>query len=173
MTDQILAALANVLKDTDRLEHLQLHFSANDSLLRGSTFNSAVVENAFRLIQFISNKISQRDYKMKINANEVAIIIQSEKDHIGYDALMPIAELSDEELEEIKWTDRLGYQIQYLKKTPTRTHQMMAIFHQNEELELKTVFPGEYAPPFPNKTIQTEQEFSKSKIFWNQHVLLK
>ena len=37
---------------------------------------------------------------------------------------------------------------------------------------IKTIFPGKYAPPFPNKEIQGKSEFIISFEFWDKHIFL-
>ncbi len=172
MTNQLLTALENVLKNADRLEHLQLHFSKNDSHLRGSTFNTNFVSNSLELVQYISKQISLRNYKLQIDDSEIVVFIDTINTIVGYDALASINDLSKEELKRIVWKKRFGFNVQSLEKEAQETTEIRAVFRQNETLELKTVFPGTYAPPFPEESSQTKEEYKQSKEFWDAHVLL-
>ncbi len=172
MTNQLLNALEKVLKNADRLEHLQLHFSKNESHLRGSTFNANFVSNSFELIQYISKQVSLRNYKLQINANEFVVSINVKNSIVGYDALASLSDLSEDELQRIVWKKRFGFNVQSLEKEAQETTEIRAIFRQNDSLELKTVFPGTYAPPFPEESTQSTEENKRAKEFWDAHVLL-
>ncbi|MCD4675498.1 MAG: hypothetical protein K8S18_05810 [Desulfobacula sp.] len=37
---------------------------------------------------------------------------------------------------------------------------------------ISTVFPGIYAPPFPDKNIQFEIEYNENVKFWDEYVLI-
>lgn len=174
MTSQLLMALKNVMKDSGRLEHLQLHFSENDQKLRGSAFKKDFVKNSLELVQFVSQQVHLRNFELFKSNSEVRLKIKHPSKIVGFDALVNIYKLSEEEKEAIKWMDRFGHQVRYIIKPSQPSHSLMVIFRiENNQLELKTMFPGEYAPAFPNKTLQNEEELQDSKKFWDQHILLK
>lgn len=174
MTNQILKALENTLKNPERLEHLELHFSGNSDKLRGSTFDKDFVKNSVELIQYISKQLQHRQFEINKNESEVSICITNPNTIVGFSALIEISKLSKEEKEKIKWMERFGYQVRYIEKESKSTHSLMAIFrYENQELGLKTIFPGEYAPAFPNSAIQSKEEYQNSVKFWDKHVLIK
>ena len=172
MTEQILIALENVLKDSERLEHLQLHFSSNKGHLQGSTFNKDFVENSFELIRYISVRVKKRNFKLKINENELVLIINDQDKIVGFDALMAIQDLTNEEQKRIIVKKRFGFDVKSLEKEANETSVLRAIFRKNEIYELKTIFPGTYAPPFPMESTQSMEEFKLSTVFWDEHILL-
>ncbi len=172
MTEQLLFALENVLKDSVRLAHLQLHFSQSASYLRGSVFNIEFVSNYLELMKYISKQISLKNYILKINEDEVVLTFDTNSEIVGFDALLSLSELSEDELKRIVWRKRFGFNVRSINKEAPETTKIRAIFRGIENLELKTIFPGTYAPPFPEKTIQKEGEYKRSKEFWDQHVLL-
>ena len=172
MTEQIFKALENVLKDSERLEHLQLHFSNNAEHLRGSTFNSGFVKNSYELVQYISSQVNRGNFKLKIKNNELVLILDAQDKIVGFDALMAIHNLSDEEQKKIIIKKRFGFDVKSLEKKAKETSVMRAVFRKNDIYELKTIFPGAYAPPFPEESTQSIEEYIRATEFWNTHVLL-
>ena len=172
MTNKIFIALENVLNDVDRLEHLQLHFSDNTKHLRGSTFNKEFVKNPFELILYISEQVSRRNFKLKINGNELVLIIHVQGKVVGFDALASLSDLNEDELQRIVWKKRFDFNVQSLEKEAQETTEIRAIFRQNKTLELKSIFPGIYAPPFPEESSQSKEEYQQANEFWDAHVLL-
>ena len=174
MTNQILKALENVMKDSDRLEHLELHFSEDDQKLRGSTFKKDFVKNSLELIQFVSQEVRHRNFELVKSDSEVSLIINHPSKMVGFDALINIDQLNEEERKTIKWMDRFGHQVRYIDRPAQPTNRLMVIFRiEDKQLALKTIFPGHYAPAFSNEKLQTADEFQNSKKFWDQHVLIK
>jgi hypothetical protein len=42
-----------------------------------------------------------------------------------------------------------------------------------KESYIATIFPGTYAPPFPDREDQSEEEFNENKRFWDSHAIIK
>jgi len=92
---------------------------------------------------------------------------------IGFDAVFEINKLSRQERERIKLEDIGKYQGQVLTLAERPPTWDLSIILQEDEIsyELITVFPGKMAPPLPDKAKQDKMAYTKSKEFWNQHVL--
>ena len=57
--------------------------------------------------------------------------------------------------------------------TPVETNQINCILRKVEEqFEVITIFPGVYAPPFPDVKYQNHKEYSESKAFWTTHAII-
>jgi len=174
MTNQILDALEETLKNTERLEHMELHFSENDKKLRGSTFNRGFVKNSVELLQFVSEQVQYRNFKIDKTDSEIRLTIKHSNIVVGYDALLRLDSLEDDEIKDLKWMDRFGHQVRYIERRVRPTKYLMVILREiDRQLILKTIFPGNYAPAFPNEKLQSENEYKSSKVFWDQHVLIK
>lgn len=65
------------------------------------------------------------------------------------------------QIRELPWVDT--------KKTNT-FH--LVVIDTEGSLKLATIFPGTYAPPFPNKEWQDERGFQASLKFWQKHVFI-
>ena len=172
MIKQLIQALENVMLDSERLEHLQIHFSEDDQKVRGSKFKSEFIAHSLELVQYIMQQIQSGNYHLEMDEEEIIVKITEKSQIVGYDALAKIEDLSEKEKEKIEWKERFGFKVRCLEKQATETSQLMTIFRKGNPMVLKTVFPGHYAPAFPNKSLQTDQEYLKSQSFWNQHVLL-
>lgn len=174
MTNHILDALERTLKNPERLEHMELHFSENDKKLRGSTFNRDFVKNSVELLQYVSEQLQCRHFELEKNDTEMRLTIKHPNKIVGYDALLKLESLVDSDMQELKWMDRFGYQVRYIERAVQPTKSLMIILRMiDQQLVLKTIFPGCYAPAFPNEKLQSENEYKSSMKFWDKHVLIK
>lgn len=93
---------------------------------------------------------------------------------IGYDGLVKISNLSDEEKKNIQTRDRKGYSV---KTYPTNklfpTNSFILISKISEiNLECITIYPGTYAPPFPDSSMSNEF-YVECKSFWEAYALIE
>ena len=75
----------------------------------------------------------------------------------------------------IKTKIREGHEIQTLSKKQKLTWELNIVIYNNppdNKYFVKTIFPGKYAPSFPNKETQAKSEFTVSFKFWDKHVFL-
>ncbi|MFC2089201.1 hypothetical protein ACFLT1_00385 [Bacteroidota bacterium] len=92
-------------------------------------------------------------------------------DGIGTDTLVVMSDIAKDA--QIKSRNRKGYNIHYAVGTPKPTWELNCIFErEREDWHLITMFPGMYAPPFPDEEEQNEEEFNEYKTFWDEHLFV-
>ena len=143
----------------------------------GSNFNPSWVSNPEHLIKALFLKLQAIDpsVEWKNNRCELEIIFDREEfpEGIGYDNLVPLDELSDGEKAGIKELERGVIPLKTLAGTPPPTWEVQLILEKNgEEIRILTIFPGKYAPIFPDREIQSKDDYLASKTFWETHVMM-
>jgi len=143
----------------------------------GSNFNPAWVSNPEDLVKALFLKLKAIDppVEWKHNRCELEILFDREEfpEGIGYDNLVPLDELTDSEKANIVEVESDVIPLKTIAKTPTPTWEIQLILERDgEEIRTLTIFPGKYAPIFPDPEIQSEEDYLNSKGFWETHVLI-
>jgi len=143
----------------------------------GSNFNPAWVSNPEDLVKalFLKLKAIDPSVEWKNNRVEMEIVFDREEfpEGIGYDNLIPLDELSDTEKAGIIELERDAIPLKTIVRTPPPTWEVQLILGRDgEEIRTLTIFPGKYAPIFPDPEIQSEEDYLNSKAFWETHVLM-
>jgi len=143
----------------------------------GSNFNPAWVSNPEDLVKGLFLKLKAIDPSVvwKHNRCELEIVFNREEfpEGIGYDNLIPLDELSDTEKADIIELERDAIPLKTIVRTPPPTWEVQLILGRDgEEIRTLTIFPGKYAPIFPDREIQSEEDYLNSKAFWETHVLM-
>jgi hypothetical protein len=90
---------------------------------------------------------------------------------IGTCALSDLNALKDSDI-QLETRDGISTRFAWVDDLP-ETNQFCVIVEGNHSaFEIITLFPGEYAPPFPHAN-QSEKANNESKQFWEKYVLLK
>jgi hypothetical protein len=138
----------------------------------GSKFYPEFVKNPLELI----NKLELKDQFIIIHEEQdpELLVFQLEfrkrsfPNGIGTDDVFFCDEVKDRI--EIHYEEMNGISIQVVKGTPKPTWRMNLILHKSEEgISVITIFPGLYAPPFPNSEEQTREQYAVCKKFWDEH----
>ena len=93
---------------------------------------------------------------------------------IGFEGLVHTDQLSDEERKTLRNSERNGYKIRTartLRNFPT--WELHAIIAKHPFPTLITVFPGKYAPPFPDPLRQTKEFLEHCRAFWSEMVFIQ
>ncbi len=146
--------------------------------MTGSKFNESFAKNPIALSKIILS--GYKSFPKTIIERETTIDIvisyplDPYKSGIGLDGIINIDELSENEKLNIKTKIREGHEIKTLSKKQNPTWQLNILLDNNPDNKyfIKTIFPGKYAPPFPNKEIQGKSEFIISFEFWDKHIFL-
>jgi len=133
----------------------------------GSKFHFDLAKNPLDLIEILT--------KEDVKYFENALIVEFDKsnypDGIGEDNLIKIDKLSDEQkaklikdkniyyLPDIKIKE-LAFQINFILKL------------MQDSYIVSTIFPGKFAPPFPNKALMDDITYKSTIKFWNEHCIL-
>jgi hypothetical protein len=179
----------NLILTLERAFYLLKHFTKIDSKTRaifigknyteeeidlalatsGSKFNYKFCKNPFELIEKIES--IPPFYFFKQDNGNLIYIFRIESDFIGFDNLLPIADLTLNERSKIKYEIRNGYEIgTYLSKIMNPTKECVLVL-KSYNREVVTFFPGIYAPSFPI-SIKDADFKMKAEYFWENHVFL-
>jgi hypothetical protein len=115
-------------------------------------------------LEYRSKSEKRMEFKVLFDKSEVGF-------PVGWDTLVRIEDLDS--AYEIESSLRSDFLIQYAKGNPIPTFEMNMIFEYSEDsFHLITLFPGKYAPPFPNAEMQTKDKYEEYTDFWGKHLFL-
>ncbi|MBA7582022.1 hypothetical protein ES708_23941 [subsurface metagenome] len=138
----------------------------------GSKFYPEFVKNPLELM----NKLELKDQFTVIHEEQDPERLEfqlefrkgSYPNGIGADVMFLCDKIKDPA--EIRYEEINGISIRVVKGTPKPTWRMNLILHKSEEfISVNTIFPGLYAPPFPNSEEQTREQYVVCKKFWDEH----
>ncbi len=92
---------------------------------------------------------------------------------IGFDGIIAKDQLPSNLLTRIQYVLRNGFEVATVKidNTPV-TYELHLIMGSGNPESVITMFPGTYAPPFPKKEFQTEEDFLNNMSFWENHLMV-
>ena len=96
-------------------------------------------------------------------------------DGIGVDGIIKLKELDEKDKKFLRREQRDGIEIIFFDLPSKRkTWQVnVALMKTDKGISLTTIFPGTFAPPFPNRKHQNEDAYSKNLEFWKYCALVK
>ena len=106
---------------------------------------------------------------------EITIIFSNKdfKDGIGFDRVININKLNKNQIKNLKQIKSESHTITTIKGNPVKTLKLNIITEQiNNNINLITLFPGQHAPPLPDKHHQSLKNFIISKNYWDKHVFI-
>ena len=139
----------------------------------GSKFNTKYFKSPLDVFNLVNNSIPH-----KTTIQTSGIIVNSYlfeesifQDGIGTDAIFEIDKLEIEQLSLIQRELRSGFIIKLLEieKLPITFELQVVLKLTKEQFFIITLFPGKYAPPFPNN----KQKENSSNLFWESNCFLK
>ncbi len=141
----------------------------------GSKFHLNFLTNPLELVQLLENqKNFVLNYPLKTKQRiEMQLVFDMARypEGIGNDTLVRKKDFSVDA--ELKVRMRKGFPVHYKKGEPLPTWECQVIFTRTDGVwRLTTYFPGKYAPPFPDRSIQSKEDFEKCADFWNKHIFL-
>ena len=149
-------------------KHVEGHFAQNAK--SGSIFRPDYFPTIESLLIYILDlepirEIIQSEYSVvhlyQINALE----------YVGWEG---VGKLSDYPKVEVQEENRNGYMTRFMEiEELPQTKFVNVVFKQClNGMELITVFPGMYAPAFPNASMSMD-DLQIASEFWDEHILLK
>ncbi len=150
----------------------------NELSISGSKFHHEFAANPKQLWEKIqSHEEFNFQYINLWEKNRAEVILFFNQDDypngIANNALVKVDDLPAEKKALIKQQDRDGFIVKHLNlDMPMPTWQLNIILINKKEPSVITIFPGIYAPPFPNPKIQQNAELEKSKLFWKQYAFI-
>ncbi len=141
----------------------------------GSKFNPIFSYNPLQVLKMLKTR---KGYSIKYilrssDRIEVKLLFNRGENYdcIGWDTLVKKEDYESEH--EVKTRIRNGFTISYAIGDPKPTLEMNMIFELSDGVfQLITLFPGKYAPPFPDKEIQIRMEYAANAKFWSDHLFL-
>ena len=147
----------------------------------GSKFHSNFVSSPKYLLNLIKTKIKKTnvEYIWKNKRCEISLEFSKKKypKGIGFDALIPIKDIPKNELKKLT-KHKLSDKTQYIAPTIILKNQKntwiatIILQKNNHDISVLTIFPGIIAPPLPDATKQTKENFDKLSKFWSNHALI-
>ena len=147
-------------------EHLFLHFANSNA--PGSIFFDHVFANADELLNYINAVEASSSIPQ---ANNRKSLVYHMTEPVGKSGLIRRDLVPTE---QIVIENRNGFQVEValVKELALAFEFCVIVESSNDEEYLITAFPGGFSMPFPYAG-QDPEEFERSKLFWEEHVLCK
>lgn len=125
-----------------------------------------------RLIKVYPDLIRWKQERCEINYD---FPVAEYPDGIGVDNLCHIATLDETQKKRITTEQIQGYAVSTAPGNPVKSWTLNVILRktQGHQSAIVTIFPGKYAPPFPNVFQEGSSDHKKSHAFWQDHVFLR
>ncbi len=146
--------------------------------LSGSKFHSVFVNNPMQLWEKIQShkKFLYPDILEWKEKRFVVILLYDQEEYhdgVGEDSLISINDLLPAEKALLQKQDRDGIIVNHITiNRSTPSWQVNIVLGKEKEIFVRTIFPGIYAPPFPDPEGQKATELIESKRFWDQHAFV-
>ncbi len=156
--------------------------SVNDLIklmaIPGSKFYHLFAKNPVHLLEKIRNhgKFLFSDPKDWEGGRSVITLTFDKENYpegIGTDSIIPLDQLQKTEIVFLNKQIRDGLLVNHVRiNRLNRTWQVNVVLWVDQEPFIKTIFPGIYAPPFPDALYQKGNELKRSELFWDQHAFI-
>lgn len=145
--------------------------------LPGSKFHPEFARNPIALWKIIKNLIAGNHFSSRFEGNRKIFSFNFEKEQypggIGTGGLVSLATLPDELRKRVKLETRDKVQVLTVAGiSPPPAWEVHMVVILTDDPFIATIFPGVYAPPFPDPKTQDTGEYHKNKEFWENHVLV-
>ena len=157
---------------TDRAKkHVEGHFAQNAK--SGSIFRPDYFPTIESLLIYLLDIEPIRE----IIQSEYSVAHLYEIDALEYVGWEGVGKMSDYPKVKVQEENRNGHMTRFIEIAELPTTKFVNIVFNYGlngmiDMELITVFPGMYAPAFPNATM-LKDDFLIASEFWNEHILLK
>lgn len=143
----------------------------------GSKFNVGFIENPLKLFNWICkyNRDTGLITRWSEGKCEVSFFVNREEfpDGAGTDNLIHLSELNHDEQKRIQMMQRDSFNVKTIVKQSQSTWQLNLILEKRDaDFSVKALFPGIYAPPFPDRQTQSLDQHNQSMSFWMHHAFL-
>lgn len=135
----------------------------------GSKFDAKFASNPREMIEILNHR---SPHQVVPQANKRTAYIYRFEEAIGWDSIMDLNQLPQDDLAKIQEEKRGDQTIRTIERTESpQTNQIVAIV-DSETSKVITLFPGCYAPALPSWD-QSKIDFDQSRAFWENHVFIK
>ena len=149
-------------------KHVEGHFAQNAK--SGSIFRT----DYFPTIESLLNFMVDIEPIREIVQSENSVAHLYEIDALEYVGWEGVGKLSNYPKVKVQEENRNGYMTRFIEtaELPTTKLVNVVLKHCLDGMELITVFPGIYAPAFPNASMSMD-DLQIASEFWDEHILLK
>lgn len=145
--------------------------------LQGSRFLYSFAPNPLILWDKIRSMIQTGQYEITLYPGRKVYSFRFNKssylEGIGLCFLASLDDLSDDQRKLARNKKRGEHLIKVIPGIPPIPTWIMHLVEvTGEENYISTIFPGTYAPPFPDREKQTDAEFNENSKFWEGHAII-
>jgi len=175
----VLKHFVDIDKEYEKLLRLSYSKEEINYILNelGSYFYKDFSENPLNLLRdLLESKIDAIEVDAVTNNLHLSYSYTKSEypDGIGLDNLIAIEELSPDEVIAIETKYLGGNKVQSIKSEAKPTWELhIIIAQQSDSYTIITMFPGMYAPPFPDYKNQSKDSYLKNKKFWDKHIFIE
>jgi hypothetical protein len=145
----------------------------------GSKFSEKFARQPLEVITKVRDQLKKTDLNFVWNTAKCEIILTFPEcdfpSGVGFDNLLAKQNLTPAQSREIIYVERDGFTVGTVVAEPPVTWQVNLVLQQkfpNSIIEVLTLFPGTYAPPFPNAYETGTGNHQQSIDFWEKHVFI-
>ena len=149
-----------------RIDYVKKHFEGYTVV--GSCFYPNVFQNPFELMNYINSRIPNQIIQQE---NQTQAHLFKAEFAVGTCALSDLNSLKNPDI-QYETRDGMSTRFAWVDALPETSHFCVIVEGSHSPFEIITLFPGEYAPPFPHAK-QSEKASIVSMEFWEKHVLVK
>jgi hypothetical protein len=145
--------------------------------LQGSRFLYSFAPNPSILWDKVYAMIFSENYRSKLYPGRKVYSLhfdeRSYPEGIGLCNLVALNELNPVEKESVREEKRGEHMIRVISGIPPVLTWILNVVEViGEENYISTIFPGTYAPPFPDREEQSEEEYLENSRFWESHAII-
>ena len=145
--------------------------------LQSSKFYSLFSTNLKAIVERVLNGFPSSEIKLNPISLRIEILFEFSNaeypNGIGTDYLLHKNELTEEQIENIQRRSVENPHIYITNGKAITTNKLNFVIEQKEnKYQIITIYPGKYAPPFPDEEKQNHELFMVCKTFWDEHVFV-
>jgi hypothetical protein len=139
--------------------------------MAGSKFYSTLWKNPKEFLNYVKDKMTGMSTKIDLWNNEYYEIRLEQG--VGYLNVVNKTQLDNLTLSNLYIKARSGFDAWHASTNDQfETDTFTLVMQDAATKRIKTAFPGEYAPPFPNVKNNTKDQYNFAKGYWENHVFL-
>jgi hypothetical protein len=139
--------------------------------MAASKFYSTLWKNPKELLNDVKDKITGMATKTDLWNNDYYEIRLGQG--VGYLNVVNKSQLDNLTLSNLYLKERSGFNAWHVSTNDQfEATTFTLVMNDAATKRIKTAFPGEYAPPFPNVKNNTKEQYDFAKDYWENHVFL-
>lgn len=169
--EEYVAELAKSLEYSPDEIRMQLSLS-------GSKFQAGFARNPLELWEIIKAEAQQSNFILRTVFHRGIYTFNFNREKytggIGTLGISKISDLTESEKLTLEVEIRGGFPVKTVSIEKLRlTWELQLVVLLSDDPFITTIFPGIYAPPFPDRSVQDEEESHTCEEFWRDHALVR